>query len=118
MLHPPPTFNYKLSAAATPAFSPFLEVRTQLSTDHFFAFERDIGLYAKPSTLKNGLTMNSRTCATQAERAYSRYAFFWQGCATKVAPSFSPRSREIAVLRLYGPFTGRACFPSEWHISE
>jgi len=31
---------------------------------------------------------------------YSRYAFSWQGCATKVAPSFSPRSREIAVLRL------------------
>jgi len=29
---------------------------------------------------------------------YSRYAFSWQECATKVAPSFSPRSREIAVL--------------------
>jgi len=31
---------------------------------------------------------------------YSRFAFSWQGCATRVAPSFSERSREIAVLRL------------------
>jgi len=42
----------------------------------------------------------AETWATSLHVTYSRYAFSWQGCATKVAPSFSPRSREIAVLRL------------------
>jgi len=31
---------------------------------------------------------------------YSRYELSWKRCATKVAPSYSPRSQEIEVLRL------------------
>jgi len=64
------------------------------------------GLWPVKGATGGNFPIAAETCysglpaAAAAAPKYSCYAFSWQGCATKVAPSFCPRSREIAVLRL------------------